>query len=322
MILHNPSSPNLYNSSSYRINLFELEDSLAKVLALEHTDETLSSVVNTLGNVKLGLDTAVGEPLLEILLVILVVGRAEIGVRNEETLHLDLLGDEVEQTLDTLALVGGGVVLGDLKFVSYVILKKGAELAYQTADRDTATNVDVGKSSLEVLTTDVLEVNIDTVGGETRKSILRALLLVVEASIETKLLGDEVKLSIVANGTNNSQTLTLGNLANDLTNSTSSRANEDSLALLGLTNLVKTRPGGETRHTQRTEEKTKVKVMRVLDLSQVNLGNGVLLNTDIFGDGEVAGNEVALGKVRSVALDDLAKSAVDDGVVDLKGGSV
>jgi len=173
-----------------------------------------------------------------------------------------------------------------------------------------------------MITADVLEVNIDTVGGETGKSVLRALLLIVETSIEAKLLGDEVKLSIITNGTNNSETLTLGNLTNDLTNSTSSRANEDSLALLRLTNLVKTRPGGKTRHAQRTEEKTKVKVMRVLDLSQVDLGKGVLVNADVFGDGEVAGDEIALGEVRGVALDDLAQSAVDDGIVDLEGGGV
>lgn len=123
MILYNPSI--LYNSSSYRINLFELEDSLAEVLALEHTNETLSGVVNTLGNVKFGLDTAVSEPLLEVLLVLLVIGRAECRVADEETLHLDLLGDEVQETLDTLALVGGGVVLGDLKIVSCVIFENG-----------------------------------------------------------------------------------------------------------------------------------------------------------------------------------------------------
>lgn len=195
-------------------------------------------------------------------------------------------------------------------------------LTYQTADRDATTDVDVVESSLEVIATDVLEVNIDTVRGETRKSILGALLLVVETSIEAKLLGDEVKLSIITNGTNDSETLTLGNLTNDLANGTSSRANEDSLALLGLTDLVKTRPGGETRHTQRTKEETKIKVVWVLDLSQVNLGKGVLVNANVFGDGEVAGDEIALGEVRGVALDDLAKSSVDDGVVDLKGGSV
>jgi hypothetical protein len=54
--------------------------------------------------------------------MLLVVSRAECRVADEETLHLDLLGDEVDKTLDTLALVGGGVVLRDLKIVSCVIL--------------------------------------------------------------------------------------------------------------------------------------------------------------------------------------------------------
>ena len=101
-----------------RISLFQLEDSLAKVLALKHTNETLSSVVNSLSGVQLGLDAAVSEPLLQVLLVLLGVGRTEPGVGNEETFHVDLLGDKVHEALNSLPLVGRGVVLGDLIEVS------------------------------------------------------------------------------------------------------------------------------------------------------------------------------------------------------------
>ncbi|KAI6764409.1 hypothetical protein HG530_008198 [Fusarium avenaceum] len=278
---------------------------LAEVLALEHTDETLGGVINTLGGKELSLDTAVGEPLLEVLLVLLGVSRAELGVGDEEALHFDLLGDEVDETLDSGALVGGGVVLGD-----------------ETTDGDSSADVDVGESSLEVVTTDVLEVDVDTVRGEAGEGVLGALLLVVETVVEAELLGDEVELSIVTDGSDNSETLTLGDLTDDLANSTSGRADEDGLALLGLTDLVKTRPGGETGHTQRSKEETEVEVVRVLDLSQVDLGDSLLVQTDVLGDGEETNDEVTLGEVRVVALDNLAQAAVHDSIVDLESGSV
>lgn len=96
-------------------SLTDLENGLAKVLALEETDEALGGVVNALGDIEFGLDAAVLEPGLHLLLVLLEVGAAELGHADEEALHLELLGQDLLDTLDTLALVGGDVVLGDLE---------------------------------------------------------------------------------------------------------------------------------------------------------------------------------------------------------------
>lgn len=94
-----------------RYGPLKLENSLAEVLSGKHADQTIGSVVNALSNCQFGLDTSLRQPLLQVLLVILEVGGAELGVANEETLEGDLLGNELHQAVDALLLVGRGVVV-------------------------------------------------------------------------------------------------------------------------------------------------------------------------------------------------------------------
>ena len=61
-------------------------------------------------------DAAVGDPLAELLLVLLVVLGAKVLVGNDEAAEVDALGHDVEQVGDAVALFGLGVVLGDLFF--------------------------------------------------------------------------------------------------------------------------------------------------------------------------------------------------------------
>lgn len=91
-----------------------MKDSLAKVLALEDTDKTLGSVVDALGNVELELDGALGDPLGELLLVLLGVLGAKVLVEDDEAAHREALGDDLDKVLDTVGLSGLDVVLGDL----------------------------------------------------------------------------------------------------------------------------------------------------------------------------------------------------------------
>ena len=91
-------------------HLLNLQHSLAKVLALEHSNKSIGGAVNSLGDGELGLDATVRQPLLQVLLVLLGISRAKLGVADEETLHGDLLGDELHETLDSGLLAGRGVV--------------------------------------------------------------------------------------------------------------------------------------------------------------------------------------------------------------------
>jgi hypothetical protein len=92
----------------------DLQKSLAKVLALQHTDEALGSVFNALGNVQLGLEAALGDPLLHGVLVRLVVNVAISGLANKVSNDLEGLGDNVESVLDAISLILGSVVIGNL----------------------------------------------------------------------------------------------------------------------------------------------------------------------------------------------------------------
>lgn len=92
----------------------DAQNSLAKVLALKDAHQPLGSAVDALGIRHLGLEAAVGKPLLQLLLMLLVVGRAELGVGDNEALHGDLLGHDQHQVADAVRLAGV-VVLADLK---------------------------------------------------------------------------------------------------------------------------------------------------------------------------------------------------------------
>ena len=282
----------------------DLEDSLAEVVTLEHANETLGRIIDTLSDVQLRLDAAVLDPGLQALLVLLEVRRAEVGGSNEETLKLELLEQDLVVVLESRALFGGLVVVGD-----------------ETADGDTSVGVHAVERSLEVLGTDVLEVDVDTVGRQTLEGIGGGLLLVVEAGVETELLGDEVELLVGADGADDAEAFALGDLADDLADGTGGGAEEEGLALLGLANLVESRPASETRHTEGTEEVSEVEVMRVLDLpDHPRLG---VCDNGVLSDGNETNHKVTLlVLLRLIGLDDLTDTCVHDNVAGVEGGGV
>lgn len=67
---------------------------------------------------QLGLNTAVNEPLLHLLLVLLSVGWAEFRHTNEETFQADVGADGGHEVADADLLVFGGVVGINLTHVS------------------------------------------------------------------------------------------------------------------------------------------------------------------------------------------------------------
>lgn len=91
----------------------DAQDGLAKVLALEDADQALGGVVDAFGEAHLDAQAAVGEPGLDLFLVLLVVGGAEVGAADDEALHGELAGDDEADVLDGVG-VAGVVVLADL----------------------------------------------------------------------------------------------------------------------------------------------------------------------------------------------------------------
>lgn len=192
------------------------------------------------------------------------------------------------------------------------------------AASDNATKrVEALEGSVKVLTTDVLVVNVNTLRSQPLEGIERLLLLVVEAAIEAELVDDEVKLLVGADGADNLQALALGDLANDLADSTGSTADEDGLAGLGLANLLVRRPSGQTGHAEGTEEEAEVlKAVLVVDLGLDNLADLGLGEGGILGNGQMGNNEVTGLVVGVVGLEDLGDGVVGDGATELVSGSV
>ena len=282
-------------------HFLELQDGLAHVLAVEDADKALGGVVNAVGLVEEDLEGAFLDPLLHTLLVLLGVDGTHVGVGNDEAAHGDALDEHV---LDVLDGVGGGVVLRD-----------------HTANNHTAEVVHGVESSLEVLAADVLVVDVDTLGGEAGESFGRLLLLVVETTIKAKLLEDVVELLVRANGTDDPETLVLGELADELADGTAGSGDEDGLTLLGLANGIQRRVGSQTGHAQRTKEHTDIlNAQRVLELA--NALQVLLVERNVLLDGDVANDEVALLERVGVGADDLGNAGALNGLVQFKGRSI
>ena len=268
---------------------------------MEDTNQTLGSIVNTHGLVDKRLERAVLDPLLDVLLVVSSVLVTHTLVSDNESAHIQTLDQHVVEVLDG---VGVRVVLGD-----------------QTADHNAAEVVQGIQRGLEVLTTDVLVVDVDTVGGQAGQGIGGLLVLVVESRVEAQIFDDVVQLVIRADTADDLEALVLGNLANELTDSTTGRGNKDGLTLLGLADLVERRVGRETGHTQGTEEDTDIFNSQGV-LNTANSANLLTVQSNILLDGDEANDQVALLVAGVVGADDLGNGAAVEGLSEVEGGSV
>lgn len=191
---------------------------------------------------------------------------------------------------------------------------------YHSAHGDATALFHLVQGGLEVITADILKVNVDSIGGEPLEGSGGGLLLVVEARVEAQLLGDEVELLVGSDGSNDGQALALGDLADDLADGTGGGADEDGLTLLGLADPVKAGPGGQARHAQRAEEQGQVEAVGVLDLADHG-GLGVL-DAGVLRNGDVGDDGLALGEAGRVALEDGGDDRVGDALADLEGRRV
>ena len=274
-------------------------------MSLQHTKESIDTVVNTLSNAELRLEVALAEPLLQLLLVLLGVLGAHVLVADDEAAHGQTLGHNVHEVLDRVGLVRLVVVLGD-----------------HTAGDDAAEVVHGVDGGLELLAADVLVVDVDAVGGQAGERVRGLLGLVVEAVVEVQLVLDELELLVVTDRADHPEALVLGKLSDELSDGAGRGGDEDGLALLGLSDLVEGGPGGQTGHAEGTKEELGVEVVGVLELADSLDGRGVkegvLLN---WCDAECDQN-LALLEVLVVRLDDLEDAAVCDGRVHLEGRRV
>lgn len=269
---------------------------------MEDSNQSLSRVVNTNGLVDERLERALLDPLLDILLVVRSVLVTHTRVTDDETAHVNTLDKDVVDVLDGVRV---RVVLRD-----------------EAADNDTTEVVQSVQSGRHVLTTNILVVDVDTARRQASQSVCGLLVLVVEAAVEAQLLGDVLEFLVRSDAANDLKTLVLGDLANQLTDSTTCRRDEDGLTLLGLTNLVERRVGGQTGHAQGTKVDTDVLNFQGV-LKHAEGSRGLLaIQSDIILDGDVADDDVALLVGVIVGADNLGDGAAVEGLVEVEGRSV
>lgn len=242
----------IYAISSHSIHLSllqlgDLKNSLSEVLACEQTKQTLAGVVDALGNGHSWLVGTLVNPLLHVLLVLDEVLGAHVLVTNDESLDLQALGNNLHEVADRVPVGRRGVVLRN-----------------HTTGDDAAEVVHGVDCGFKVLASNVLVVNVNAVWCQSLEAVCWLLLLVVEGAVEAKLFVKVLELLVIADGSDNLQTLVLGQLSDELTNSTGSSADEDGLALLGLTNSIETAVGGQTGHSESTGEDLGVDLQRVV----------------------------------------------------------
>ena len=282
---------------------------------------------------QLGLEAAVGEPLLQVGLVLLGVGGAEVGLADEEAAHQDVLGEKLEQVLNTVALLRRAVVSLDLsKKVELDHVEAYGEIrtkknTYHSTNNHAAVLLHGIQRGLKVLASDVLEVDVDALGREALERIGRLLRLVVEAAVEAELLGDEVELVVGADGADDAEPLVLGDLADDLADGAGGAADEDGLAALGLADLVQGGVGGQAGHAEGAEEEARLEAVGVVELLGRGdlvdaLDGGVQVDLDVLLEGAEGLDQVADGVVGRVRLEHARDGVVDEGLAQLKGGRV
>lgn len=91
----------LFNTNFQKCHLYPTllnsQNSLTKVLALKDANQPIGGVINALGIMHLGLEAAVRQPLLQLLLMLAVVRWAELGVGDNKALDGELFGNDVHE---------------------------------------------------------------------------------------------------------------------------------------------------------------------------------------------------------------------------------
>lgn len=88
------------------LSIGNLHDSFAKVLSSEQTDKTLRSLVESVRNMQLGLESSLVQPLLQVLLMGGVVLGSHVLVADDKSPYGDPLRDDHEEVAHAIAFAG------------------------------------------------------------------------------------------------------------------------------------------------------------------------------------------------------------------------
>lgn len=278
------------------LQIRHLQPSLSKVVSTEDIQQSLGSIVDALSDV-IGVDEASFlEPGSDLLLVLLIVLWTKF-VADDEASHGDAALEEVELIDGELGLLGWWeVVLGD-----------GA------ADNETTHDLHVLESPLRSWATNVVVVDVDSVGSNRFDELGCVGGLVVEGVGEFQGILEVGDLLVRSSGTNNGETFVKGDLADERSNSSGGSSDENDFSLLWLSNTVEGRVGGKTRHTECSKEVVLWEAVWVLE--RTDLRESVLSGDDLVLGGVLkTGNNITLLEAWGVGFQDLGDGVVGDGL--------
>ena len=172
----------------------DLNNLLAKVLSVQESHKRIWCRRYTLGLIDLVVDLSVQQQLLDVSEEVFKV--LCIEVCDDKAADCQGLGNDVHQVLDT---VGWAIVLRD-----------------HTTGNDPSMFVEHIQRRLQGLATDILKVDVDTLGCQLSQGLASTLFLVVERVIKTDLLEKIVDLFITSSAADDGQAPRFGQLTSEL----------------------------------------------------------------------------------------------------------
>lgn len=162
------------------LRLRNLQNALPEVLTLEHAQEAVDGIIDTVGDVVDALETAVGDPLADVL-VALFPPADDVGVEDQEALPAKAAAHDLRVVLDPVVVRRRLVV----------VRRDGA------ARHDPPEVVHVRDGHVQQLAPDVVVVDVDAVRRQSLQRLVVVFLFVVESRREAQVVEDEVQLFVV-----------------------------------------------------------------------------------------------------------------------------
>src|SRR4029077_11966766 len=111
---------------------------------------------------------------------------------------------------------------------------RGVVLGDRTADHDARPTGQTGQDGVEDLAADVIEVDVNPVGGGLAQRSPDVLCLVVDGGVEAEIVGEPATLLLAAGNADHAAALDLGDLPGDVANGAGCPGDDDRLPLLQL----------------------------------------------------------------------------------------
>ena len=198
---------------------------------------------------------------------------------------------------------------------------KGHRLAgvialYHAADREARVLASVGESGVEVVAADVVEINVDALGGGFGQALHQRTGLIVDHRVGTERL-HELALVRAAGGADHGHALGLGDLYDGRAHGAGRRGHEHDVARLRLRRIEQPPIGCAPRQAEVAEKRLRADTGDARKLVEAGCGNHGFLPPARHVHDEVAG-----GKAVRAALDHFSDGSALKRLADLKRGNI